>query len=217
MARRKKKTSDETSGVKRLRGKEMDSYLKLHPIVLYRYKANRPGFIFLLVLALFAVVVGLIVWKGVGLNSIFHVLSVGVLMTVALSLTGLVAYWTYYTRIHYVASSDQHLLLGRGTDVVAIDWEALDLNVLDFNATDDEQFQGLLTLYLDEERFRLRLFNGFIVLHNLPTLMLSLLTHVQDEEEQDNDELERNDGSPNHVEDDQVEDDQVEDDDTPAT
>ena len=70
--------------------------------------------ILLIVLAALAALGSLIVWKGIGLNTIWHMLIVSLLIGVSVTLTGLVGYWIYYTRLHYVASSERHLLLGRG-------------------------------------------------------------------------------------------------------
>lgn len=169
------------TGVQKLSGHDMESYLKKHPTVLYRYQANRPGLAFLLVLALIASVSGVIIWLSVGLPTIWHTLGVGSLILTALVLTGLVSYWAYFPRLHYVAVSDRHLLIGRGREVVAIDWGALNVEALDFNSGGDSPFRGVLSLQLGGERYRLRLFNGFAILRNLEGFISTLLTNVREE------------------------------------
>jgi hypothetical protein len=167
--------------VQKLRGDDMDAYLRRHPTVLYRYQPNRPGFIFLMVLASFAGAIGVWMWATGGLTSIPQTLLIGALLAVAVSLTVVVGYWTYFTRVHWVAASDRHLLVGKGRHVTAIEWNALDVGNLDFaGSSDGDRFLGVLSLRLGQQRVKLRLFNGFAVLRNLQGFISTLLSHVRE-------------------------------------
>jgi hypothetical protein len=167
------------AAIERLDGRAMAAYLELHPTVLYRYQPNKPGFAFLLTLALIAGAGGALVWTQFGLPTLWHGLAVVLLVAIAAVLAGLVAYWTRFTRLHYVAASDSHLLIGKGAQVLAIRWNALDLDRLGLAADDDQLLRGVLALQLDDRQVRLRLFNGFAVLRNLQGFMSTLLTRVQ--------------------------------------
>lgn len=167
--------------VEKLRGDDMDAYLRRHPTVLYRYQPNRPGFVFLMVLATLAGAIGVWIWVTAGLATLGHTLAIAALLGTAVSLTLVVGYWTYFTRIHWVATSDRHLLIGKGRHVTAIEWDALDLNDLDFaGERGDDGFLGVLAMRAGEGRVKLRLFNGFAVLRNLQGFISTLLEHVTD-------------------------------------
>jgi hypothetical protein len=159
----------------------MDAYLKRHPTVLYRYQPNRPGFVFLMVLACFAGAIGVWMWFTGGLTSLVQTLAIAALLGAAVSLTLVVGYWTYFTKVHWVAASDRHLLVGKGRDVTAIEWAALDVRDIDFSGSKgDDRFLGVLSLRLGKDRVKLRLFNGFAVLRNLQGFISTLLERVRE-------------------------------------
>ena len=111
---------------------------------------------------------------------LWTLLAVAALGGTCVVLLGVVWYWTYYTRIHYVATSDRHLIIGKGKRLVAIRWDELDAGRLGFMDSGDDQFQGTLNIRLDDYRIRLRLFNVFAGLDNLQGFVSTLLKQIRD-------------------------------------
>ncbi|MCA9562203.1 MAG: hypothetical protein KC561_01880 [Myxococcales bacterium] len=165
-------------GVELLDGRDMDRYLKEHPTVLYRYKPNTPGFAFLAIMALFSAAFGVFVFLDSETLTPAHWAFVGAGGIVALGITAVVAYWLYYTKIYYLAASDRHLMIGKGAQVVAINWATLDTGSLAF-IEDDTGFLRGLALQLPDYRADLKLFSRYAVLANLQGFMSTMLTHMK--------------------------------------
>jgi hypothetical protein len=165
-------------GVKKYKGTDMEAYLQKHPTVLYRYTPNTYGLLFLGVLGVIAGGFAVLIWFGWGLSTVWQVLGASLSAGVFLLLTLLVSYWVYYTRIHYVATSDRHLLIGKGKKVVAIRWDDLDPAALGFSENVDDKVAGVIHIKVDSHKFKLRLFGGFVWIDNLQGFMHTLLTHI---------------------------------------
>ena len=167
-----------------MHGREMDEYLRKHPTVLYRYRPNRPGLVLLLAMAAVAGGFSVATLLSDGMGGAWYWGTVIVLTAAAAILLGLVLYWAYYIHVHYVATSDRHLILGVGTQVVAIDWAKLDARSLDFGALDEDgQVKGVLRVRLSDYTCRLRLFSRYAVLENLHAFIATMLTRMQGDEE----------------------------------
>ena len=169
-----------------MHGREMEVYLRKHPTVLYRYRANAPGLVLLLLMAAVAGGFSVATLLSEGMGGAWDWGTVIVLTAAAAIFLGLVLYWAYYTHVHYVATSDRHLILGIGTQVVAIDWKKLDAKALDFGALEEDgQVKGVLKVRLPDYTCRLRLFSRYCVLDNLHAFIATMLTQMKGADEPD--------------------------------
>lgn len=167
------------AAVEKFRGQEMDSYLKRYPTVLFRYQVNTNGLIFLVVLAIIAGAIAGYFWITFDEYSFLHLLVLVTFGATTVVLVGLVAYWTNYARLNYLATSDRHLMLGHGSRVIAIRWDALDREKVDFVSDEQGTPRGVVSLQLEGKRYAIKLFNAFAWLENLQGFMAAMLTKMQ--------------------------------------
>lgn len=167
--------------IKRLNGREMDVYLRNHPTVLWRYRANVPGLVLLSVMAASAGGFAVAILFQSHLDSFWDWSSMIGLSAAAAALLGLVSYWSYFAHIAYLATSDRHLLIGRGAKVIAIEWRRLDTRSMGFDAFDEEgNVRGVLDVDVDGYRCKVRLFGRYTVLADLPGFLSTILTKIHD-------------------------------------
>ena len=168
-------------GVQHLDGHEMAEYLKTYPTVLYRYRGNTVGFVVLGIMALLLSVMALYIWFDAPALDLRHWLLMAAMVGGALFLLGVVVYWVQFTRFHYLALSERHLLIGNGSRVLAIEWGHLDERSVDFLTSIEGETKGLLSLVIGNEEFPLRIFSRYAVLDNLHAFMSTFLTRVAGE------------------------------------
>ncbi|MBN1944906.1 MAG: hypothetical protein JW797_04480 [Bradymonadales bacterium] len=180
MIKGKKGEAKTASGVRIYDGLQMESYLKAHPTVLYRYQANTYGLVILSVLAAAAIGLAFYIGFGADLTGFWNSLALALAGVTVLGVIGLVVYWFLFTKIHYLATSDQDLIIGEGRKVVAIDWSLLDAQTLGFGSLNPGQARAaVLSVKLGSARYRLRLFTRWVCLKNLQGFMSTLLLHLQ--------------------------------------
>ncbi len=181
MAFWKRKEVKRIPGVQRMDGHEMANYLERHPTVLYRYRGNTLGFILLGIMALALAAIAIYVRFDAPALNLWHWVIIGSLAALAVALATVVGYWMHYTRVHYLAVSDLHLMIGNGSQVTAIEWGRLDEKSLDFITSIEGENQGLLTLAVDDKEFEVRIFSRYAVLDNLHAFMSTILTRIAGE------------------------------------
>ena len=160
-------------------GRQMEDYLRKHPTVLYRYRPNTPGLVVVLFMAISAGGFSIVTLLTDDMGSIWY-WGAGIALAIGVFLLGVVLYWAYYTHVHYVATSDRHLIMGVGTQVIAIAWKKLDAASFGFDRLDDEdgQIRGVLPICLEDHTCKLRLFSRYVVLDNLHAFIATMLTRM---------------------------------------
>jgi len=170
--------------IERFNGREMHDYLKRHPTVLYRYQPNSLGLGLLLFLAIASGAFAVATLMSEGFGGAFDWTTVIVLLVASTVLLSLMGYWAYYTHVAYLATSDRHLLVGRGAKMIAIEWRRLTSQKLGFDELEDGQdAKGVMELLLEDYTCKVRLFSRYVVLANLAAFMATMLSHLAEAEE----------------------------------
>jgi hypothetical protein len=134
----------------------------------------------LLVIASISVGVGLYIRFFGSPEQGVDLLPSSLMFGLSLSLLGSVVYWLYYTRMCYLATSKNHLIVGRGNRAEAYLWSGIasGISSQDFGLEKESQFKGVLELEFEGEPIRIRLYNRYICLSNINGFMSKMLTLV---------------------------------------
>ena len=161
-------------------GDELEDYVKNISTSLYRYKPNVIGFMVLLVIALISLGVGGYIWFFGAPEKGMDLLPSSLMFGLSLSLLGSVFYWLYYTRMCYLATSEKHLIVGRGSQAKAYLWSGIvaGLSAQESGLEEKSQFKGVLKLEYEGEPMTIRLYNRYICLSSINGFISKMLTEV---------------------------------------
>lgn len=162
-----------------LRGDDLERVLAHRGTEIFRYRSNRPGFIFLSTLVMILVGLAVFIYSD-GLTTTLSLAVFSLVVTVALAISSLVAYWTYFARVHFLAVTEQELIVGHRREGLRIAFEDLDLHKLGIEALDGSSTHGILNVHTADSEVPLHLFSPFASLDNLEGFMFQVLTKLTD-------------------------------------
>jgi hypothetical protein len=169
----------DTRGEDVLTGDELASVLSRQGTKVFRYQSNRPGFIFLSVVA--AVLVGIATFIHLdGLGTTLSIVMFSLVVTLALALTTLIGYWTYFARVHFLAVTADELVVGHSRRGYRIPFADLDPHKLGLDQLDSSPTNGILTVQTAKTEVRLHLFNPYAYVENLEGFMFHVLTRLNE-------------------------------------
>lgn len=148
-------------------------------VEVFRYQLNRVGYtIVLLVGGLMLAGAGYI-WWGTGLAENFWTAVFAGLTAGGLGLSIHAAYWYAFSSVHFVAVSDQKLVVGRQQKAWAIDWSVLDAEALGFEEMNNTAMRGALDVHVGGQDIKIHLYNAYVFLEDIQGFIFSLLKRLQ--------------------------------------
>lgn len=150
----------------------------------HRYVVNKPGLNLLLVLSFVFFIAAAILWLGGFATSLGIQIAVGICILLGFTCSVTVSYWNGVGARRFVATSEEHLMIGDAERMWMIDWDLLDTQSLGLTNMELSKAGGRLNVQVAGESIPLLLFSPFAYLNEPHEFMAELLGHVQSDEEE---------------------------------
>lgn len=144
---------------------------------LYRYQLNVPILGLALALGLIFLVGAAILFFVTGLGGYY---TAGFVAMIALGLTlcSMVSFGSNFARKHFIATTDDSLLVGRNDNAWRVEWALITRQTLDFAGMTLSPTRAKLDLRTAGQHIEIPIFTPFAFLNDLESLMFEILQRV---------------------------------------
>ncbi|TVR03656.1 MAG: hypothetical protein EA398_04225 [Deltaproteobacteria bacterium] len=156
----------------------------------FRYRINRPGFIFLGILSFFAVLAAALLWRRSGLVLPIHWAGFTVLMAFTSWCTWTISRWTLFAHRHYIGLTDHEVLLGRSRTGLAIPRSRISSHTFGIDRMEKGRVSVSIPIEVEDHHDRIHLFGPFANLEFIEPFMEEMLHDLKRNAEDDDPESE---------------------------
>ena len=158
------------------------AWLRQGNVRTFRYKVNKPGFIFLAILALFAAVGALALLMRSGLALAIHWAGFSVLMGFTTWCMWIISRWMFFAHRNYIALTDHELMIGYAQTGLVIPRSRINTATLGVERMQKGRISVTIPLEVDGHRRDLHLFGPFANLEYIEPFIEEMLHDIKRQE-----------------------------------
>lgn len=159
------------------------AWLRQGGVRTFRYRVNKPGFVFLGVVALLTAILALVLLSRSGLALPIHWAGFTVLMAFTTGCMWVISRWTLFAHRHYIALTDKELFLGYARTGVIIPRGLIDATSFGLDRMRKGRISVSVPIELDAYRDNIHLFGPFANLDMIEPFIEEMLHDIQSNED----------------------------------